>query len=56
MNGGSVLVDVLPVPHPIEENLISLNIVADAPIANPDAPLANIDIRKSNALARVVLE
>ena len=56
MSTRSVSIDVSSVPHSVEEYLISLKVVADAPVTNADTPLSNLDIRTPDILVRIVLE
>ena len=51
-----VPINLATVPHSIEQDLISLNVIADTVVTHADAPLTDSDVCESSALEGVFLE
>jgi hypothetical protein len=49
-------VNILPVPDAVEEDPLPLDVIADAIIPDPHAPLSDRHIRQLAALMRILLQ
>ena len=56
LNRASVSINLSSMPDPIEQDLITFDVITDTIISHTDTPLSNCNIRELDALTGIVLE